>query len=73
MYNNKDKYLEVLTLNRFKLISKEELTVEYREYHSVLKDTITNVLYYYISNGSGGVALTPLLDPDGKPLIDKSE
>ena len=41
--------------------------------HYVLKDKETGVLYYMVTMGrsDGGIGLTPLLDSDGKPLIDK--
>jgi len=40
--------------------------------HSILKDTETGVLYYMVNTSGtrGGVGLTPLLDADGKVIVD---
>jgi hypothetical protein len=35
----------------------------------VLVDTLTGVQYLYIKNMDGNLAVTPLLAPDGKPLL----
>ena len=53
--------------NRFEIFSKENLN--YIDV-IILKDKITGVLYiqtHYLDNFGG---LTPLLDRDGKPVID---
>ena len=75
MYNEYRLFWEVLKLNRFELVSKEELAVmtHVKDWHAVLKDTFTGVHYYFITNLSGKGTLTPLLDADGKPLVDKSK
>ena len=39
----------------------------------VLRDTQTNVCYFYHVWGYGGGGMTPLLDKDGKPVIDAKE
>jgi len=39
--------------------------------HSIIKDNETGMLYYMVESGRGGLGLTPLLDADGKPIIDK--
>jgi hypothetical protein len=43
--------------------------------YEILKDQQTGILYSLFNCGNGGVAMTPLLDADGKPLVvvDKSE
>lgn len=38
---------------------------------SILKDRLTGVLYIYTEGREGRSTMTPLLNPDGKPLIDK--
>jgi hypothetical protein len=35
----------------------------------IIKDTQTGVLYLYTSEGYG-TAITPLLDSDGKPIVE---
>ena len=40
-------------------------------FYEILKDQETGVLYYCVQGG--GIAMTPLLGADGKPVIDKSE
>jgi len=59
-------------MNRFKPVSSEKVAAgNYTYDHHIVKDTVTGVLYYYISGGGGASALTPLIDADGKPLVDK--
>jgi len=43
--------------------------------HYILKDNVTGVLYYLVEvRGQGtGAGLTPLLGPDGKPIVDPVE
>lgn len=36
--------------------------------HSIYKDKMTGVLYYVISSGNG-IALTTLVDKNGKPIV----
>jgi hypothetical protein len=38
----------------------------------ILKDKETGVLYLFVSSGGGGTGLTPLIDQNGKPLVDKT-
>lgn len=38
---------------------------------SILKDKLTGVLYLYTEGREGRSTMTPLLDPDGKPMVDK--
>ena len=38
----------------------------------IFKDKVTGVLYLYSDRvGMGAATMTPLLGPDGKPLVDK--
>jgi len=59
-------------MNRFRVISKEEIDVFYHGYHAVIKDKITGVLYYY-TEGSQRSTMTPLLGSDGKPIVENPE
>ena len=38
----------------------------------IIKDLETGVLYC-VANKQNGISMTPLLDSEGKPIIDKSE
>ena len=51
---------------RFEIIDKEG----FMEGARIIVDTETGVQYLYVFSGYGG-GVTPLLDRDGKPLIDK--
>ncbi|MBO6010406.1 MAG: xylan 1,4-beta-xylosidase [Oscillospiraceae bacterium] len=51
---------------RFEIIEKEG----FMEGARIIVDTETGVQYLYVFSGYGG-GVTPLLDRDGKPLIDK--
>jgi len=57
--------------NRFELVSKESWSLTANEEHWVIKDKHTGVLYYYIVGGHGRGGITPLLDTNGKPLVEK--
>lgn len=57
--------LEKVSVNRLKLDILQN-------WHAVLKDTTTGVLYHYIE-GSHGSTITPVLDKDGKPVVEKPE
>ena len=58
--------------NRFKQIHIEKLnSTAATEYMEIIKDLNTGVLYCIACNGS--LAMTPLLDSNGNPIIDKSE
>ena len=41
-------------------------------YNSIIKDRVTGVLYLYTQILGASPTMTPLLDADGKPLVDKS-
>lgn len=61
-------------MDRFKLISKQELKVRFTtDTHAIIKDTITGILYYYTAGGANTATMTPLLGSDGKPIIEKPE
>ena len=51
---------------RFEIIEKEG----FMEGARIIVETETGVQYLYVFSGYGG-GVTPLLDRDGKPLIDK--
>ena len=57
---------------RFTVIHKS-WTQSSRGEHTILKDNDTGVLYYLVDTtmSGGGPALTPLLNADGKPIVDK--
>ena len=41
---------------------------------SIFKDNETGVLYFMVTRGgNSGIGLTPLLDPNGKPIVDPVE
>jgi len=54
--------------NRFQVVldEKYDMMSNFR----VLRDRDTGVLYLYYAWGYGG-GLTPLLDKDGKPIVEK--
>ena len=52
---------------RFVVAYKENLTGV--AWAKVLIDTETGVNYLNVYSGKGGVAITPLLDSDGKPIV----
>ena len=39
----------------------------------IMKDCVTGVLYYLVLLVGTGVGLTPLLGPDGKPIVEPVE
>ena len=39
-------------------------------FHNLLRDKFTGVLYLQTVRPNGGGGLTPLLDRDGKPMVD---
>lgn len=53
---------------RFEILSDEGLGVTKGAY--ILRDKQTGVQYLFFMNGYAG-GLTPLLDKDGNPIIDK--
>ncbi|MFT3952530.1 MAG: DUF6440 family protein [Oscillospiraceae bacterium] len=55
--------------NRFQIIFEETNSIASGS--KVLKDKETDVLYFFHYSGYAG-GLTPLLDKDGKPLVDSS-
>lgn len=59
--------------NRFVKIYSQQEPGRNDVYTSVLKDTVTGVLYLCKENyryQNGGIGLTVLVDRDGKPLTD---
>lgn len=62
----------ITTYERFSVIHSNRSQLVIGE-HIIVKDNETGVLYYMIdaSMSAGGIALTPLLDVDGKPVVDK--
>ena len=52
---------------RFEVVYKES---GFATEKTIYVDKETGVNYLFVSNGYGG-GLTPLLDPDGKPVITK--
>ena len=64
----KDRF-EILHYQEFSNRPMPSITIRYE----VHRDKETGVLYYVASGGGGAGGITPILDPDGKPLIDKSE
>lgn len=53
---------------RFEIVNKENIGAFSDA--TILKDKETGVLYLFVLSGYGG-GLTPLLDKDGKPIIDE--
>ena len=69
----------IILSNRFKQIHFEKLSSQsgwninsIAEHIEILKDLDTGVLYCLATCGSN-IAMTPLLDSNGNPIIDKSE
>jgi hypothetical protein len=62
MSKKKEKRFEVVHEEKIKALSGV----------SVLRDTHTGVQYLYVAAGYGG-GLSPLLDKDGKPVIEECE
>ena len=57
--------------DRFEIIHREGSNMSNNS--KIIKDTQTGVLYFYHSYGGYAGGLTPLIDKDGKPLIDKND
>ena len=53
---------------RFEVVKKEKYSLF--EESIILKDTETNMLYIFFQGGYAG-GITPLLDKDGKPIIEQ--
>ncbi|MCL2697733.1 MAG: DUF6440 family protein [Oscillospiraceae bacterium] len=51
---------------RFEIVYKQGKLTGYK----IIKDTKTGVMYLFFNDGAYAGGLTPLLDPDGKPLVD---
>jgi len=65
--------MSVKTDDRFKEIycarrSSGVTTLNHRD--SIFKDEVTGVLYFQTTNDRG-TSVIPLIDEDGKPLVDK--
>jgi len=54
---------------KFEVISGENLSLMMSAF--VIRDKQTGVLYLFAKSGYGG-GLTPLLDAEGKPIVEKS-
>ncbi len=57
-------------LERFEVVNKEGGLMNAAGQILILRDKETGVQYLWIVSGYAG-GLTPLLDADGKPLIDR--
>ena len=55
---------------RFEVIERESLNFSVGTI--ILRDRETGVCYLFVANGYGG-GLTPLLDAEGKPIVDKPQ
>lgn len=65
----------MLKLHNLEIVSQNQFKTDignFRTVHVVFRDTTTGVLYHGIS-GQNGASLTPILDPDGKPVVDKTK
>jgi len=61
-------------MHKGEVLSRKSISLPIARDYEILKDEVTGVLYCaIIGGGSGYIAFTPLLDTDGKPLVDKSE
>jgi len=61
-----------MTEQRFVGVSQEEVKFPGRRYRiDTVKDQTTGVLYALVDGSGGPPTLTPLLDSDGKPIIEK--
>lgn len=56
--------------NRFIVISKEGSSLKNEGYRQILVDRETGVNYLVVHSGYG-LAMTPLLDTNGKPIVSK--
>ena len=50
----------------------KQITSGVSSWHTILKDTTTNILYHYI-DAANRCTLTPVIDADGKPVVYKPE
>ena len=59
------------TDERFQLIEKFGVNTEvfFGRQTYIFADKHTGVMYLYVNGGSGAVAMTVMMDADGKPLI----
>ncbi len=60
--------MSVKNAGRFETVEKSKALGEVNA--KVIKDKITGVHYLFVLDGYGG-GLTPLLDENGKPIIEK--
>ena len=56
--------------NRFKVILKEGASLKVEGLRQILVDRETGVNYLVMKSGYG-LAMTPLLDTNGKPIVSK--
>lgn len=65
-----------MSKNRLKAIDFKKLPINgfktLAVRYEILKDQETGVLYYFVES-TGGPTMTPIIDANGKPVIDKSE
>jgi len=59
----------IIRNGRFEVVHKESLAADGEG--KVIRDKETGVLYYFFKYYNGG-GITPLIDQDGKPIIDKT-
>lgn len=63
--------------NRFERVHLGKFPEEFKastRWYEIHKDIHTGVLYYVVAGKTAAaLTMTPLLDADGKPIIDKSE
>ncbi|SJZ69165.1 DUF6440 family protein [Anaerorhabdus furcosa] len=59
-----------MAMKRFKQVYSDGLG----SYYTIIEDTVTGVQYLLFDKGGhdGGLAITPLLDAEGKPMINKT-
>jgi len=58
--------------NRFEVVFREGSQLKDEGYRQIMVDTETGVNYLVWKSGYAG-GITPLLDPDGKPVVTKVE
>ena len=59
--------------NRFLIIHHEETknkTTTHPQKSFIIKDIETGALYYQVINGASRMAVTPLIGPDGKNMVE---
>ena len=67
------KQPEEVRSKRFQVVLSEPFVGSNYHTIAIVKDTLTGVCYLrdtFSYGGAGGVGLTPLLDKDGKPVVE---